>query len=145
MSRTAYNEVIGYTPDGDVIILHDTFDHGNGFRGATGSILELISQERYDQDTSDEALEEQAEELWRQDAGSTNGTTKSLEEWAEEAHDDLVELVYDSSYSAYVPDGDHVATNCIAAGRIFPDALSDATIIRPDLVAVINEAEGVSA
>lgn len=140
--RTNYNALIGYNTDGDAVILLDTFDHGGGFHGATGAILELVSQEEYDYQTSGEALQEYAEELWRDDAGQRYGTTYRLQDWTEANRDNLLEIVFDDSYSDLVPEGEHVATNCVAGGRIFPGALNDiVTWMRPDLADVIREAE----
>ena len=140
--RTTYNELIGYDSDGNAVVFCYTFDHGNGFKGATGAILELVSQEEFDERTSDEALQEYAEGFWRDDAGSHNGTTDILEEWTEDNRDDLLETVFDDSYSALVPEGEHVATNCVAVGRIFPGALDDiVTWVAPELADVIRKAE----
>ena len=143
--ETRYNDLIGYDSDGNAVVLLYTFDHGDGFHGATGAILELVSQEEYDERTSDEALQDYAEELWREDAGSRNGTTQSLEDWTEDARDGLLEMMFDDSYSALVPEGEHVATNCVAGGRIFPGALDDiVTWVRPELADVIRDAERVA-
>ena len=141
--RTTYNELIGYDSDGHAVILLDTFDHGSGFKGATGAILELVSQEEYDEQTCDEALQDYAEELWRGDTGSHNGTTDSLEDWTEAAREGLIEMMFDDRYAHLVPDGEHVTTHCIGAGRIFPSALDGiVTWVRPDLADVIRQAEG---
>lgn len=141
--ETRYNDLIGYDSDGNAVVLRYTYDRGSLFRGAVGAILELVSQEEYDYRTSDEALQDYAEELWREDAGSRNGTTQSLEDWTEDARDDLLEMMFDDSYSALVPEGEHVTTHCIGAGRIFPSALDGiVTWVRPDLADVIRQAEG---
>lgn len=143
--ETTYHELIGYNTDGDAVILLYTFDHGDGFKGATGAILELVSQEVYDERTSEEALQEYAEELWREDAAQPNGTTNSLQDWTEANRDDLIATMFDDSYSDLVPEGEHVATNCVAGGRIFPGALDGiVTWVRPDLADVIRQAEGAN-
>ena len=140
--QTTYNELIGYNTNGAAVILLYTFDYGSGFPGAVGTILELLSKGEYDERTCDEALKDYAEELWREDAGQPNGTTDSLEDWTEAAREDLLETMFDGSYSGLVPDGDYVATHCIEAGRIFPSALNDiVTWMRPDLADVIREVE----
>lgn len=142
---TTYDALVGYNADGDAVLLCYTFDYGDGFKGAVGAILELVSQEQYDEATTPEALEEYAEELWRADAAQPNGTTQSLEDWAEMVRGDLIGSLFDDSYSALVPDGGHVATNCVAGGRIFPGALDDiVTWVRPDLADVIRQAEGAN-
>ena len=136
---TNYNELIGYDSDGNAVILLYTFHYSDGFKGATGAILELVSPEVYDERTSDEALRDYAEELWRADAAQPNGTTLGLSDWAEMARDDLIQGVFDDSYSDLVPEGEHVATNCVGVGRIFPNALDNiVTWVRPDLADVIT-------
>lgn len=142
MQKTNHDALIGYNTDGDAVILLYTFDHGDGFKGATGAILELVSQRVYDERTSDEALQEYADELWREDAAQPNGTTLSLEDWTEASRDGLLEMMFDDSYAHLVPEGEHVATNCIGVGRIFPRALDDiVTWVAPELADVIYEAE----
>ena len=142
MQKTNYDALVGYNADGDAVLLCYTFNYSDGFKGATGAILELVSQEQYDEATTTEALEEYAEELWRADAAQPNGTTLGLSDWAEMARDDLIESLFDDSYSDLVPDGGHAATNCVAGGRIFPEALDEiVTWVAPELADVIYEAE----
>lgn len=142
MQKTTYDALVGYNAGGDAVVLCYTFDHGDGFKGATGAILELVNEAQYDEATTPEALEEYAEELWRENVSERNGTTLGLSDWAEMARDELIEMLYDDSYAHLVPDGEHVATNCVAGGRIFPGALDDiVTWVRPDLADVIYEAE----
>ena len=58
------------------------------------------------------------------------------------ARDDLIESLFDDSYSYLVPEGEHVATNCVSGGRIFPGALDGiVTWVAPELADVIYEAE----
>ena len=142
MQKTIYDALIGYNAGGAAVLLCYTFDYGDGFKGATGAILELVSQEQYDEATTAEALEEYAEELWRADAAQPNGTTLGLSDWAEMARDDLIESLFDDSHSGIVPEGEHVTTNCISSGRIFPGALDEiVTWVAPELADVIYEAE----
>ena len=142
MQETTYNALIGYNVNGDAVLLCYTFDYGDGFKGATGAILELVSQEQYDEATTAKALRDYAEAFWRANAAQPNGTTLGLSDWAEMARDDLIKSRFDDNYSGFVPEGEHVATNCIGGGRIFPGALDDiVTWVRPDLADVIYEAE----
>lgn len=145
MQKTIYDALIGYNVNGDAVLLCYTFDHGDGFKGATGAILELVSEAQYDEDTSPEALEKYAEALWRENVGERNGTTLGLSDWAEMARDGLIEALYDDSYAHLVPEGEHVATNCVAGGRIFPGALDEiVTWVAPKLADVIRDAERVA-
>ena len=141
MQKTIYDALIGYNADGAVLLCY-TFDYGNGFKGAVGAIVELVSQEQYDEATTTEALEEYAEELWREDAAQPNGTTLGLSDWAEMARDDLIESLFDDSYGYLVPEGEHVTTHYISGGRIFPGTLDGiVTWVAPELADVIYEAE----
>ena len=86
-NQTTYREVIG-TDEGTVIVLDYTFNHGDGFKGAVGATVRPVSQAEIDRALTDDEKQEWFEELWRQDAGTTNGTTDSLEDWAQAADDD---------------------------------------------------------
>ncbi len=139
-NQVDYNSLVGYDADGNAVILDYTFGYPGGLHGATGSVVELVSQQQYDFQTARENLTECYEDLWREEAGNTNGTTKSLDEWVEDVEDDLIEMLYDES--GYDIPGNHVATNIIGCGRIFPGAIDDlVTIVNPELVDVIRRAE----
>ncbi len=144
-TRTTYNEIIGYDADGNVVILLDTFVYPDGFKGATGAVLELVSQEEYDERTNDEAIKEHWREAWKE-AVQANATELGLDDWLDDENLDPSEGILDESYREIVKAAgiEFVATNCIGGGRIFPSALSDATITHPDLVAAIYEVEGVT-
>ena len=119
MKKTIYDALIGYNAGGAAVLLCYTFNYGDGFKGAVGATLELVSQEQYDEATTAEALEEYAEELWRADAAQPNGTTLGLSDWAEMARDELIESLFDDSYGYLVPEGEHVTTHYISGGRIW--------------------------
>lgn len=141
MQKTIYDALVGYNAYGDAVLLCYTFGYEDGFKGATGAILELVSEAQYDEATTPEALEEYAEALWRENVGE-GGTTIGLSDWAEMAGDELIEALYDDSYAHLVPEGEHVATNCVAVGRIFPGALDEiVTWVAPELADVIRKAE----
>jgi hypothetical protein len=141
-NQTDYNSIVGYDVDGNAVILNYTFTYSDDFHGATGSVVELVSQEQYAFDTDPENMAEWAEDLWREDAGNTNGTTNGLDEWIADKWDELLESRYDSSDSEYVPAGNHATTNCIACGRIFPHAIDRLVkIVNLDLIDVIRAAE----
>lgn len=141
-NQTDYNSIVGYDVDGNAVILNYTFGYPDGFHGAMGSVVELVSQKQFDYDTDPENMAEWAEDMWREDAGNTNGTTDGLDEWVTDRLDELIESRYDSSDSECIPDGDHATTNCIAYGRIFPHALDSLiTIVNLDLIDVIRQAE----
>lgn len=103
MQTTTYDALVGYNANGSAVILLYTFDYGDGFKGATGAILELVSKG-----------ESEGEHAWIMPA-----------------------IARDSVSASTV-----AATNCVASGRIFPEALDDiVTWVRPDLADAIYEAE----
>ncbi|WNN95099.1 hypothetical protein SEA_MAGRITTE_148 [Microbacterium phage Magritte] len=157
-NATTYNLILGTREDGDVIVvLEDIFSYGDGFKGATGAEIRPVAQELIDAALEDDEIEEWHEELWRADAGETNGTTKSLSEWVEDIDQD--EYI-DARYEEYGP----LDTDVIAAtlgveaparytieglGRIFPRALEGIELIDSEevraAVAAINAVEAVNA
>ena len=141
--RTVYNEVIGYTEDGSAVILNDTFRYPDGFHGATGAVVELISKERYAELTTMDSLMEYWEDVFADlKRRAQLGQHLTLRSWVRSLGAEAKEAMFDSSYREYIPGGAHVTTNCIGGGRIFPRVLGElVTVTRPDLVEVIKEAE----
>jgi hypothetical protein len=82
---------VAITTEGNVVVLNETFFYPDGFQGATGYVLRPVTIEEFEEETSDGALEEYAEEVWREDAHRPNGTTSSLSEWVQENLYDLIE------------------------------------------------------
>ena len=142
MSNIKYDAVIGFNADGDAAILLYTFDHGGGRKGAVGAILELVQEDVFEERTSPENLREHWREYWAEEVASGN-TNQRLTYWISQLSDPE-EGIFDESYRGIVEDAgiEFVATNCISSGRIFPAALDDlTTILHPELIAIIREAE----
>jgi len=81
IGRVKINEVVARRDD-EFYVLDDLFRHDKTFSGATGTVLRPVPKDEYDDRTSDDAIEEYVEEIWRQDAGNSGGTTSSLEDYA---------------------------------------------------------------
>ena len=82
-NRKHHDRIIGVLKDQVVLVLEDTFDHGNGFTGATGYSMEVLTkQEAEDRNTDDELRE-----YWL-DACQNGHCEKSLAEWCDEARDE---------------------------------------------------------
>ena len=122
-NETEYNQFIGWTDAWTAVVLHHTFEYEYGFKGAVGGEFQLISFEEWEAETNDEALSECYLEMWREDAGSTNGTELGLAEWIEENRDDLIDSRWDDDAPDCLPDHNQWRTDCIGGGRIFPEAL----------------------
>ena len=152
--QTTYREVIG-TDEGTVIVLDYTFNHGDGFKGATGAAVRPVSQDEIDRALTDDEKQEWFEELWRQDAGTTNGTTDSLEDWAQAQDDDEY---LDGRFESYQGiDAEDIAQavgqevperyELIGCGRMFPQAIDSETFVPLDtdrareLIQIIRDTE----
>ncbi len=140
-TQNDYNTLIGYNADGDAVVLNYTFSYEDGLHGATGSVIELVSAESYADQTSFEALADYWEDIWLGDP-SHNGSTRGLKTFVRNNRAELIESQYDGSDRELVPEGSHKTTNCIGGGRIFPREIDNlVTIVRPDLVEIIRQAE----
>ena len=152
--QTTYREVIG-TDEGTVIVLDYTFNHGDGFKGATGAQVRPVTQAEIDRALTDDEKQEWFEELWRQDAGTTNGTTDSLEDWAQAQDDDEY---LDGRFEDYQDiDAEDIAQavgqevperyTLIGVGRMFPQAIDSDTFVPLDtdrareLIQIIRDIE----
>lgn len=140
--ETTYNLVLGAKEDGTVVILEYTFAYSGTCKGATGSELEPVTQAQIDEALADDEKTEWYEELWRMDAGTTNGTEKSLVDYVAEVDDDDY---LESRFETYQTiDADTIAATIEAdkparyaltsLGRIFPRALDGITLVDSDEV-----------
>ena len=153
---THYYEVIGTTSDGGVVILEEVFKYPDGFKGATGALVYPVSEDEIERALPDDEKESYYEEIWREDAGESNGTTLGLTEWVANIWDD--EYI-DSRFENY----EHLETEDIAKavgadvvperytvvglGRMFPSVI-DAEDFTPldtdrvrELIALIRDIE----
>lgn len=114
------------TENNEVIILESVFKYSEGFQGAVGDIIRPVFEDEYNSIFTDETLEERFEDVWREDAGSSNGTTLGLSDWVEEHREDLENStfdeydVYDLDLSFFELDEEPACWESIACGRIFP-------------------------
>ena len=140
--RNVRNIVLGAREDGTVVVLESTFGEAGKFRGATGAEIVPVTKAEWDRVNTDEEKSEYYEELWRNDAGRTNGTLQSLEEWVNDIDEDEY---LESRFEDYRDiDADDIAAALgveepmrytpIGMGRIFPRALEGVTFIDSDEV-----------
>lgn len=152
--RTEYNTVLGKTETGGIYVLSDTFRYSDGFHGATGAVLEPVTQEQIDTALKQADKTEWYEELWRQDAGATNGTELSLKDWvAQIPDDDYIESRFEEfndlsteEIAAALGDEPPARYQLVGIGRIFSaDTFAQMTLIDSDevraAIAAIREAE----
>lgn len=134
MTRTAtnYNEILGRDKYGSVIVLDEVFDYGDGFKGATGSVFEIVSREEVNEVIGAEHFKEYSREIWQADV-EAGATELGLEEWISHyfgREDHRIDYMYDNSYSHLHPaireafniPEDAVITST-GGGRMFPGAL----------------------
>ena len=114
--------------DGSIYFLDYVFNHADGFKGATGTVLDPITP-KYIKDITTEDWIEYSRDLWRS-AVETNSTEASLEDYAKLIQEDseISGLLYpghDNSYSELYDEAKkhfdyEVETfNCCGGGRCF--------------------------
>jgi hypothetical protein len=142
------NAPVGIGKYGDIYIARDFFDHGDCFRGVTGDIVYPVTAEMISSALEADSKMEWAEDTWRADAGSANGTELGLEDWTNEIPDDeYLEMVFESA------DVDVEALNALTGidtvryalsgcGRVFHADTEWARVFDADLLARINAWEG---
>ncbi len=90
-----YNKLIGRQGN-KFVFLDYVFDHGNGFKGATGTRIEVVSKESYEDAIGDT---DRWEERWRE-AVAAKQTDEGLDSWIENLSDEeKKEWLWDNSYS----------------------------------------------
>lgn len=146
--RIAVNKPIGRDINGDIYIARDFFDHGDGFRGVTCDTVYPVTQAMVDEALTDDFKAEYFEEVWRADAGSSNGTELGLEEWIAEIPDDeILEMVYETAdvdvEELNALSGNDAARYALSGcGRVFHANTEWARVFDADLLARINAWEG---
>jgi len=146
-----YNKPVGIK-DGSIYFLNYVFDHSDNFRGATGTVLDPITN-NYIENITTEDWTEYSRDLWRS-AVETNSTESSLENYAKLVEDDseMSGLLYpghDNSYSELYDEAkkhfdSNVETfNCSGGGRCFNLELLNSfdKVIDQDLIDLIKSYE----
>ena len=97
-NRETLNLPVGMDKYGDIYVVSEFFKYADGFQGVTGDIVYPVTAEMIASALEDDSKMEWAEEIWRADAGSTNGTELGLKEWTNEIPDDeYLEMVFESA------------------------------------------------
>ena len=154
--RNKFFEVIGTTSDGGVVILEDTFEYPDGFKGATGALVYPVSYDEIERALSDDEKEDYYEEIWRGDAGEPNGTTMGLKEWVADVWDDeyldsrfenYERLETEDIAKAVGADAFPERYTVVGLGRMFPSAIDSEEFTPLDtdrareLIALIRDIE----
>ena len=163
--ETKINQIVGIK-DGELYILEHVFKHSDGFKGATGYHMNIITQDYIDEMNDINFLCEEYDYLWRE-AVQAGSTEKGLEEF-------MQDWVYESSCYGYLfpsddnsfryeteklvdtlPEdqkkqleevfgvmGEDFATwDCSGCGRCFNADDEWDVVFRPDLLELIKEYE----
>lgn len=147
--RTTYNIVVGITENDEIYLLNSIFDHGKGFKGATGSVLVPVSQDYIDERNDLDSIIDTYGYLWTE-AVASGSTTDSQEDYMQQVLDssDGAFFGHDESYvhhitkefkDEYFPDAE--TFECVGGGRCFDAGMKFKTVLRQDLLDLINKAE----
>ncbi len=133
-TRNHHDILVGIDAANCVIILEDSFEYSDGFRGTTGTILRPVYTAEYDHETSIDGLEEFYRDAWEFDV-QTHSTELGLSDWVDDRYFELVQERFDfvclsadklAELESVMPNAnDIVDYETIGVGRIFPDALKD--------------------
>lgn len=149
-------KLVARTEDGEFVFCDYIFRdelHGNPFNGAVGSIMRPVPRSEYDERIDPENLREEARGFW-QEKVTHGGFEGSLDEFLEEAEDDLIDAAYDDSYAdEYGPqlralgfsEADYPVIECTGGGRVFRADDTYAEVYDSALLAEILEVEGSNA
>jgi len=142
-----YNQIVGIIGN-DIYMLDYTFSDGKDFKGATGTVFNLVSKEQYEEtmDNQDDLFLD----MWK-DAVANNTTEQSFKDWFNDISDDeKLEINFDQSYSEYhdeireimnVSKEDYPVICCTGGGRCFKKGMKFDKVFNKKLIAEINKFE----
>jgi len=142
--QTDYWQIVNIDKDNNEITMVDyVFDHGDGFKGATGSKFEAVSKEEFKERTKKDNVMEYLVE-----AGL--GYAQALDAYKEAKANGvmgLAELMFDLSYKEHwdkirqhgYPETKYPIFNCIGGGRCFDKDFEGN--VNPELATIIREYE----
>ena len=144
-----FDKLIGII-DGQAYFLQTIFDHGGGFRGATGFNLRPITQAQLDEYNDPDNAMEYYRDFWQELAGFGD-TEIGLREWTENAvqdqsgmypgHDESYYNIYQNNEQLAELFPDAVTFESGGGGRCFNVDMKWDTLINPELWAKIVVAE----
>lgn len=134
--KTFPHTVIGIDTHGTIYTLDSVFDHGDGFRGATGTTFDAISPDYVEANNSEEDFR-----LYLEDTMGT-ATLKDARQWM---HESGLEFPgQDDSYSSAWPAikkeagiPDDWTLTCTGGGRCFGRNIAWKRIVRQDLLDLV--------
>jgi hypothetical protein len=146
--QTNYNKPVAISESREIYILNYTFEHEDGFQGATGTVLVGLTQEMEDFMYSDEHLlnyYDSYREVFNPDG------TKTDEQFLDEIRNEInygafepYERYWDDEELLQLPfskDNNFVAFEVVGAGRCFDYNQKFETILDQQLIDIINQFE----
>lgn len=125
--QTNYNKVVNFDKEtNEITVLDYVFKHNDGFKGATGSIFEPLTEEQIQEVIGD--YEGDDKELLIYMAENFGSLNREMIENVDSSRDALLELFFDLSYSEQWDDireqtglseEEAVIFNCMGGGRCF--------------------------
>jgi hypothetical protein len=156
-NRINYNDCVGVDSEGDYIFLDNTFEHSEDFRGAVGTTLSLVGKENYEYTKTIEGMLDYGwKERW-ETAVADDQTEEGLTSWLQDilsmaSDDDFFDtsnwsegqaLIETLVRAGLIEEDDYPITECSGGGRMFRNNTKFDIVYRPDLIEVINKAEGI--
>jgi hypothetical protein len=148
-NQKTYNILVGLRGS-EFYVLEYTFDYGDGFKGAVGSIHVPISRDEYDYRTSIEGVAERYEDVWR-DMVANGKETRGLDDFVKDIiNSDGDEAVFELSSldvvkqirdkTGYTED-EYPVFEYIGGGRCFYSDDGFDEIYEPKLLKLIRDIE----
>lgn len=147
-NRETVNLPVGIDKYGDIYVADEFFKYADGFQGVTGDVVYPVTAEMIASALETGSKTEWAVEIWRADAGSSNGTELGLEDWTNEIPDDeYLEMVFepadvDVAELNALTGNDAVRYALVGCGRVFHAETEWARVFDADLLARISAWEG---
>lgn len=134
--------------DKDYYFLNYVFEHSPDFKGATGSILEPLTEDEYNERVDNFFDEDNMREFW-QEAVKANKTEQSLSDYIQEWRDNNEQSAIDESYfntygvqlAELLGNDKCFITNCTGGGRCFTKDMEFDEIFDQSLIDLINQYE----
>lgn len=112
--------------DNEITVLDEAFDYGDGFKGLTGSVFEIISKDYFDE-TLEPYLNDNKETLIYM-AENFGDLSREIIEGVDSSEEGLTELFFDTSYRGLwdylreelnLTEKEAYIFNCTGGGRCF--------------------------
>ena len=99
--RKDYNLLIGKDVHWDFVFLDDCFDHWDGFKGMTGTIVQFHTQDEWENELQDYIDNDGLLDIWKEWVYHWN-ITQSYSDWCDDVKDlDGISALYDTGYNHY--------------------------------------------